>query len=382
MDSFGDWAKRYLLLCGVVANALVLAVIVLKPSLIWDMRQIVLPRLAQVVHQSPAAVADPTAIEEELKANFPPWIPVQLPRSNPDSRIVHSRDYPSLQAAAKALKDGDVLKISAGVYQQALVIRASNVVVEGEGHVTLDGAAAGGKAAIVNEGDFNEIRNLECRNIRVKAGNGACVRHEGKHLKLTHVYFHDSQSGILTTPTPGLVEIEDSRFEKLGHRGQAHGVYTNGGQLRISNSLMLGAKGEGHEVKSRSDVTIIEDSVVASLSSRDSRLIDVSNGGELVVSRSVLQKGPNSSNQDAIGYGLEGVKHSNNRITLTENIFLLERAGSNALLHARSTPPDVTTEKNVIIAKRDPGLAGMNLYFPSRQQAGLEPFPALPKVLD
>lgn len=379
-DSINAWARRYLLLCGVAAHILLLALILLKPGLLWDARQTLLPWLAQALYQPPAAVADATVTQEELDANFPAWTPVQLPRSNPEARVISSNDYPSLAAAARALKDGDVLKINAGVYQQALIINANNVVVEGEGHVILEGAAAGGKAAIVNTGDFNEIRNIECRAIRVKAGNGACVRHEGKHLKLTHVYFHNSQSGLLTAYKPGLVEIIDSRFERLGHRGQAHGVYTNGGQLRISNSLMLGAKGEGHEVKSRSDVTIIEDSVVASLSSRDSRLVDVSNGGELVISRSVLQKGPNSANQDAIGYGLEGISHSNNRITLTENIFVLERSGSNVLVHARSAPPELTTEKNVVIAKRDPALAGMNLYFPSREQAGLQAFPFLPKV--
>lgn len=382
MNSFSEWGKKYLLLCGLVANALLIALLIFKPSILWDARHIVLPKLVHVVNQSAPAVADTATIQAELNANFPPWTPVQLPAANPEAQIVFSHQFPSLQAAANTLRDGDVFKISAGVYQQAMVIKANNVVIEGDGHVVLDGTAAGNKAAIVNKGDFNEVRNLECRNIRVKAGNGACVRHEGKHLKLTHVYFHDSQEGILTGNTPGLVEIEDSRFENLGYRGQAHGVYTNGGQLRISNSLMLSAKSEGHEVKSRSEVTIIEDSTIASLSSRDSRLIDISNGGELVVARSVLQKGPNSSNQDAIGYGLEGMKHADNSITLTENIFLLERDSGSVLLHHRSSPESITTEKNVIIAERDPGLVGMNLYFSSREQAGLKPFPALPKVLE
>lgn len=382
MDSFRKWVKQYLLLCGIGANALFFALVLLQPGLLLDARHVWLPKLADAVRQSPPAVADSTTIQTELNTNFPPWTPVQLPATNPEARVIFSHQFPSLQAAANDLHDGDVLKISNGVYQQAIVIKASNVVIEGEGHVVLDGKAAGNKAAIVNKGDFNEIRNLECRNIRVQAGNGACVRHEGEHLKLTHVYFHDSQEGILTGNTPGRVEIEDSRFENLGYRGQAHGVYTNGGQLRISNSLMLSAKSEGHEVKSRSEITIIENSVIASLSSKDSRLVDVPAGGELVISGSVLQKGPNSSNQDAIGYGLEGIKHTNNHITLTENIFLLERQNGNVLLNARPRPASLTTEKNVIIAKHDPELTGMNLYFESREHAGLEAFPALPKVLE
>ena len=382
MGSFKEWSRKYLLACGIAANALFFILLIFKPGWLWETQDIFLSKLLPNIQQSTAAVADDATIQQELNANFPSWTPLQLPASNPDARVLNSDQFPSLQAAANALHDGDVLKISAGIYQQALVLKASNVVIEGDGHVILDGTAAGGKAAIVNKGDFNQIRNLECRNISVKAGNGACVRHEGAHLKLSHVYFHDSQEGILTGNKPGLVEIVDSRFENLGYRGQAHGIYTNGGQLRIKNSLILSSKSEGHEVKSRGDVTVIEDSIIASLSSKDSRLVDVSNGGVLVVSRSVLQQGPNSSNQDLIGYGLEGMKHARNTITLTENIFLLERRGVNNLLHTKTPMPSAVTEKNVIIASKDPGLDGVNLYFKSREKAGLKEFPALPKVSD
>src|SRR5690606_27406697 len=126
---------------------------------------------------------------------------------------------------ASALEDGDVLRIAAGVYNEAIVIRASNVVVEGEGLVVLEGKAAGGKAAIVNKGNFNQIRNIECRQIAVPDRNGACVRHEGKNLKLYHVYFHDSEQGILAGNKSGMVIIENSRFQNLGKAGRAHAIY-------------------------------------------------------------------------------------------------------------------------------------------------------------
>ncbi|WP_439134461.1 hypothetical protein [Pseudomaricurvus sp.] len=381
MSSFNVWFKKYLLFCGAGINALFIALLIFKPSWLWKGQDILFSKLApDMGHSQP--LVDEATIKDELAANFPPWSPLESPTASLSNRVISSDQFPSLQAAADTLKDGDILRISSGVYPQAFILKASNVVVEGIGHVVLDGKSAGGKAAIVNKGDFNQIRNIECRNIKVSAGNGACVRHEGSNLKLVHVYFHNSQQGILTVNKPGLVEIEDSRFEYLGHRGQAHGVYVNGGQLRIRNSLMLAAKSEGHEVKSRAAMTLIENSVIASLSTKDSRLVDVPNGGVLVISRSVLQQGPRSSNQDVIGYGLEGLKHTENKVTMSENIFLLERQGVNNLFHTRNSDAEVITDKNVIIAQRDPELSGMNLYFESRKKAGLEDFPILPKIKD
>lgn len=379
MRSFNVWIKKYLLFCGIAANAFFLVLLIFKPSWLWKGQDILISKMMPELRH-PEAKVDEADIEQEVAANFPLWEPLLAPSASLSNTVISSDQFSSLQAAANALKDGDILRISPGVYQQAFVLKTSNVVIEGNGHVVLEGKATSGKAAIVNKGDFNQIRNIECRNISVPSGNGACIRHEGSNLKLVHVYFHDSQEGILTGNNPGLVEIEDSRFEDLGHRGQAHGVYVNGGQLRIRNSLMLTAKSEGHEVKSRAAMTFIEDSVIASLSSTDSRLIDVPNGGVLVITRSVLQQGPRSANQDVIGYGLEGLKHSENKVTMSENIFLLERRGVNNLFHTRNTDAEIITENNVIIAERDPELAGINLYFESREDAGLDAFPALPKI--
>lgn len=379
MSSFNGWFRKYLLFCGAAVNAVFIALLIFKPSWLWKTSDILISKVMPDRHHS-QPVVNPDHIKEELTANFPPWQPLQSPTASLSNKVISSDQFPSLQAAANALKDGDILRIAPGIYNEAFTLKANNVVIEGLGHVVLEGKAAGGKAAIVNIGDFNQIRNIECRNIKVSAGNGACVRHQGSNLKLVHVYFHDSQQGILTVKKPGLVEIEDSRFEYLGHRGQAHGVYVNGGQLRISNSLMLAAKSEGHEVKSRAAMTFIEDTIIASLSSKDSRLVDVPNGGVLVITRSILQQGPRSSNQDVIGYGLEGLKHAENKVTMSENIFLLERRGVNNLFHTRESNSEIMTDKNVIIAERDPELSGMNLYFDSRSKAGLEDFPMLPKL--
>lgn len=376
--------KKYLLLSGLAVNVFVIAVYLIMPHWFEKGQTLAVDKLSKVVPGLDEAFAEPAAqytLADELAANFSPWQP--LPETNVEllGEVIDSSLYASLQDAANLLKEGNTLQIAPGIYKEALVIKADHVTVVGRGHVVLDGTAAEGKAAIVNKGSFNVIRNIECRNITVGHNNGSCVRHEGENLKLDHVYFHDSQQGILTGYKAGTVEITDSRFENLGQGGQAHGMYVNGSELILRDSLVLAAKSQGHEVKSRAARTLIENSVIASLSGKDSRLVDVPNGGVLEVRNSILQQGPRSANQDAIGYGLEGIKHEHNSITLSENLFILEREGVNYLLHKpkdRDIP--LTASNNLVISEKQPSLPGLNFFFETREEAGVKAYPVLPEL--
>jgi hypothetical protein len=122
---------------------------------------------------------------------------------------------------------------------------------------------------------------------------------------------------------------------------------------------------------------VIESSLIASLGGVDSRLIDISNGGILKVTGSVLQKGPVSSNGDLIGFGLEGLRFPDNRIEISGNVLILEREGPNRILHTKS---EVATrlEGNLIAGSpADPVPAG-NTLKRNRASAGLPPAPHLP----
>jgi hypothetical protein len=356
------------LAAGLAAAALCMVALISMPGTPW-----LQPTLADTTGQY--------SLSEELAANFTPWAPLDSLPDDERRRVVESSHYGSLQAAADDLEDGDLLKVNEGIYREAIVVRASNIVVEGAGHVVLDGVAAERKAAIVNKGDSNVIRNLECRGISVRDRNGACVRHEGVNVRLEHVYFHDSEQGLLAGGQNGRIELIDSRFERLGRDGMAHGIYVGGDELVIRDSLILASKSEGHEVKSRAARTLIERSVIASFSSEDSRIVDVPNGGVLIIRNSVLQQGSGSSNRDAIGYGLEGIEHDDNRIVLTGNLFLLERAGRNVLLNLRNASRVMLdSSNNVVVSPQDPALPGSNLHFESRSDAGLAAYPSLPPV--
>jgi len=288
--------------------------------------------------------------------------------ANPDPQSIVKPLFDSLQP-------GQTVVVPPGVYKEAAAIRASNVTIKAHG-VRLEHAAFEGKAALVVSGDNVTIEGLECSGIRVDDANGACIRLEARNLTLRKVFFHDSESGLLSwNRDSGTVLIEDSRFERLG---RAHGVYVGRGltHLIIRRSSFFASTAEGHEIKSRAARTTIEGSVIASLDGVDSRLIDLPDGGENLIRRNVLEEGPNSSNQDVIGVGLEPANIHQGRTTIEENIIILERRGTNVLLNELHVPASIVRRNKVIGGTRT---AGDNAWFPDRKSAGIGAYPSLPE---
>lgn len=321
-----------------------------------------------------------TNLNKEIAKAFGVWTAYAANGFDNQKILIGKDVYPSLTAATLALKAGDTLELGPGVYTTPLIIRQNNITLIGRGRVVLDGVAAEGKAAIVVSGNGLRVVNIECKGISVPDENGACIRHEGADLTLEHVYFHDSEQGVLTGSQPGRVVIQDSRFEKLGRNGLAHGVYAGGGELYIADSLFIATVSEGHEIKSRAKVTEILRTVVASLSAVDSRLIDISNGGGLRVRNSVLEKGSVSSNPDVIGYGLEGMKYADNFIELKNNCIIMERNASSTLLHSAMDLSTAVISGNIVVSKKNIALSEENKWYKTRREANFGEFPEIPKI--
>jgi hypothetical protein len=284
---------------------------------------------------------------------------------------------PVIKPLLDKLTDGQTVVLPPGVYKEAGRIAASNVVIKAHG-VRLEETAHEHKGALVVAGNNVTIEGLECAGIRVRDNNGSCVRLEAKDLTLRKVWFRDSQSGLMTwNKDSGTVLIEDSKFERIG---RAHGVYIGRGptHLILRNSSFLSSTAEGHEVKSRAARNTIERCTIASLDGKDSRLIDLPEGGVNVIRGNVLQKGPASSNQDLIGIGMEARRalHETNSSVIEDNVFILERPEANVPLHERDVPP-ARMERNTFIGGERP--AGNNKWFPNRAAAGLGAYPALPR---
>jgi hypothetical protein len=254
----------------------------------------------------------------------------------------------SLQSALSAIAPGGVVVLHPGDYRQAAHIRQNGTRLRALPGAALVGVAAGRKAALVVTANDVVIEGLACSGISVRDRNGACIRLEGMNLTLRRVHFYDSESGLLASRNTGSILIEDSRFENLGKAGRAHGIYVNSGELIIRRSVFIASKDEGHEIKSRAARTVIEDCVVASLDGRDSFLIDVPNGGEAIIRRNLLQEGPASVNYHAVAFATEGDKYENSRITIKDNVILMERRFS---IIVRAKGHAANFERNVVIGE-------------------------------
>ena len=298
-------------------------------------------------------------------------------------------DYNSIARAAEVAGAGDTLIMRPGLYREAAVLHAANLVLRAEPGAHMTGAAAEDKAALVVKGDDVLIEGLECSKIAVPDGNGACIRAEGVNLTLRNVYFHRSEVGILGGR--GRILIEDSVFERLGgyrKTGQrrAHAIYIGqrAQEFILRRSRILASRGEGHEVKSRAKRTIIEDNVIASLSGVDSRQIDIPNAGEIVVRGNVIQKGPRSSNRQFIGIGLERGQsdeidgaYSTEPALVENNLFINDSRMAVLLVAVRNAEPAIRVN-NTVVGWRPEDL-GDSAWSRTRKAAGMPPYPSLPE---
>jgi hypothetical protein len=310
--------------------------------------------------------------------------------------------YQHLQDALAAAAPGDRVALAPGVYEDGATITTPGLILQGEPGAHLRGHAVEGKAALVVKADGVVIDGIECSGIAVRDGNGACIRIEGDDLTVRNVHFHDNQEGILSGPGGGELLVENSRFERNGFGGQAHGVYI-GPEIEafvFRDNRVLATTGAGHGVKSRAQRTIVENNVIAGLDSDDSRAIDVPDGGEVVIRGNVLEKGPNSENAQMIGLALEGRLHDVNQ-TLIENNLILFDTRPQGLIQDLARAVGLLPPKGVVLASKSPGqvilqgntivgASGIgsaavierdNRHYETRRAAGLRPYPALPEAV-
>ncbi len=304
----------------------------------------------------------------------------------PKGKKIAGCDYPGLDAAFKKTKDDTVFLLYSGLYREATQIKSNNIRIYGEPGIHLEGVAVGGKGAIVVNGADTLIDGIECSRIKVRDGNGSCVRLQGRNLRLVGVHFHDSQEGILTGSDTGKIVVLDSKFKNNGKNqrlGRSHNLYIGtADEFQFIRSLSLTARGQGHEVKSRAKRSIIKDSVIASFNADDSYLIDFPNGGDNLVQASILSEGPKSKNSNAISVGLETKKDKltweRNNTVFRDNLIILENWKSNGgiLFLSRNVARPVF-KNNVIVGAGGRKAEGRNHLFDNRQELGLPAYPSI-----
>jgi pectate lyase len=243
-------------------------------------------------------------------------------------------EYKQPSDAIRAAADGDTVRIAPGEYFDCAIVSANKLTIEGTGPnatAVLTDKACAGKALLVAAGSDITIRNLTLTRARVPDMNGAGIRAEGTNLTVDGVHFINNQNGILAGEIAGsTIVVRNSEFDRNGvcSPGCAHGIYVGKiALLRVENSKFTDTR-QGHHIKSRALRTeVIGCNISDGPDGTASYMIEVPNGGNVVVRDTTLEKGPKSENHTgAIVIGMEGVSQPTREITIENNTF--RNAGS------------------------------------------------------
>ncbi len=258
-------------------------------------------------------------------------------------------DVSSLQAAIDQAAPGSRIEVvgDGAAYTQCGVISADKDGLEiagvcGRPHFV--DTVCQSKGTFVHAGSNLTLTHLEVSGAWIGAadgGNGAAVRDESLGgLALRYVYFHDNQNGILGGK--GTIRIDWSRFEANGSAedpGYTHNTYFSAdvSEVVIQNSLFLRARHEGNNFKSRAQALVFRCSVSASLDGADSREMDLSEGGDALIEKSLIQQGPESVNSGLLGFATESedpnLRHAVQRLVIAETDFINDKGAGNFIAY-------------------------------------------------
>lgn len=271
------------------------------------------------------------------------------------------KTYATPSAAIAAASSGDTVRIYPGQYFDCAVVHASPLTIEGVGDpatVALTDKTCQGKALLIADGATLTVRNLTLTRARVPDGNGAGIRAEGHRLTVDGVRFVNNQDGILTDAEPDMVVIvRNSQFIKNGvcQNSCAHGIYAGKiASLVVQNSVFRDTR-QGHDIKSRAARTEVTGcDIQDGPAGTASYLIEIPNGGAVIVRDNTLEKGANSGNHTAaISIGAEGVDQPTPEITVEGNR-LTNDGDYHTVLVNNMTATEATLRHNKLSGAVDP----------------------------
>jgi hypothetical protein len=249
------------------------------------------------------------------------------------------------EAIARA-HTGDVIQIAPGNYTDCAVIRASRLTIEATGEgATIGDRSCAGKGTFVVDGNDITVRNITFRHAKVPDHNGAGIRAEGRNLTVEHCKFIDNENGILANSTGGDIRILDSDFRGNGkcEGACAHGIYVNAiDRLEIAHSHFIDQH-VGHHVKSRARTTVLTDNdITDGPNGNSSYLIDIPNGGDVLIQGNRLQKGRMAENSGtAVPIGEEGVKNPTHELVIHDNRFVSDLPNETVFVRNQTATPAV-----------------------------------------
>lgn len=267
--------------------------------------------------------------------------------------------------AANALAGADTISIAPGTYLNDFAHITTSMTITGAAVLQATVAPPNNKAIMLIDG-FNAqvtVNGLTFTGAAIDAGqggNGAGIRDQqtGPNAALTvlNSVFRNNQDGILQGANNfgEVVTIAGSRFENNGRTGQEHGIYVNAAEsLSVAGSYFCGEVGGGHLLKSRALATTVTGSTFfdgaidpanpGCGAGTSSYAIDLSNGGVGTLTGNSITQGAGSPNLFMIDYGGEGLKYTDNSLSLTGNTLVNTKPGGVALLDAPCVPVQLSS---------------------------------------
>lgn len=229
--------------------------------------------------------------------------------------------------AALVAHAGDIVLIDPGTYDDCAVWRASRLTIAASAPgVVLTTKTCLGKAIFVVDGDDVTIRGLTFTHAAVPGHNGAGVLAQGGNLTVESSKFLDNEEGILggTIPTT-TIRVTGSTFRGNGtcQEACAHAIYIGHVALLDVEDSYFTDTHVAHDIKSRAYRTVLRDNDISDGPTGDSSyLVDLPNGGDLLMEDNTLTKGPHTSNAStAVSIGEEGVTNPTASLVIRDNRF-------------------------------------------------------------
>jgi hypothetical protein len=273
-------------------------------------------------------------------------VPVVAQVAPPPANVVH-RVSPvgKLKDLMPQLKAGDTVVFAAGTYQDcaAWVQNGLTLMAETPAAAVFDGVMCQGKAIFVTVGENITVDGIVFRNAKVVDQNGAGIRAEGRGLKVKRSQFIGNENGILSrSGIGGTLTISDSFFANNGKCAPvcAHGIYISDVDLlRVTRSRFVNTR-DGHHIKSRARRTeLYGNTIDDGATGTSSYLVEIPNGGNLVMQNNSLIKGPLSSNRSSfVAFGMEGLSNSSTMLQIIGNSFTNDMSRSTHLLLMKPGP--------------------------------------------
>jgi hypothetical protein len=310
----------------------------------------------------PAAL--PGALTVPGGAGYQADLPVRVTASAGQTVLTVGPDgaYQTIGAAVAAAQNGDLILVAPGTYVNDFADVTSQITIAGAGgmvNLVATEPLPNEKGIFIVDNSC-QIDNFTFQGAAIpdsEGGNGAGIRYQGGTLVLDNDAFLDNQNGIMGSAVDNLpqndVTITDCTFDNNGqssgpNAGYTHNIYVGFGvDSVVATHDVFERANVGHEFKSRAESNYVSNDIFYDgPDGTASYSIDLPDGGADTVSGNVIEKGPDTQNNNIIHFGGEGIPYAGSALRVTGNDFVNE-LGASAVAVLNQTTLEVSITGNI-----------------------------------